>query len=670
MGNPLGSIVETSLIVKLKKLAGQLVAGDPDVPRWIFLVGGPGNGKSEAIDSFIRELDELSCAQSELIDIARESFVAGELTPRRVDIPLQASRNTELAKNIRALVVIQDASAVNGPGAKAEEELVDDLLDLATSPVGKEPVFICCANRGLVARARTALQTLERYEWARESDIAQLLSRLLTATGLGTSSLSIDRPSCWPIELVNSGLDKKFAAWPLDLDSIAAVDSGEPPIERMIAEAASEVHWGSNSECFDCSSQSMCPFFENARQLRESDVRKNLLRLIRHGELASGQRWNFRDAFSLCAELIIGQRSDFSDGANRIDPCDWVHQQVDNVHGDSASERVFATWSLSLRLYSIALFPNWPDLGEGFRKKDFANSATTSRVIELFSERQLDKGAHVRNFLSTDFSRHLDPALTTPASSHELLRSIEDEFSQSIKQGSAQFNAQLGLIIGELLKAMEASEEEWLEQYHFTRSARNAVETLRVLSSTIVKRFLGVKLGHYKNKDLLVDYEKVCNDRWRLQELIEPLRTVLAPDDRFDGSLVRVFGQPPLDSKRDVSVTHNLGAIVPREAPSTKDEKPGHDLPWIEIRRHRLPLTFDLFEALQAMSHGATFSNFAPHTRAAVDKVKNSIAAQMSRDRQSIHGGETTIRIGSIGRLTPSPDGVFSFKRDEVPRFR
>lgn len=57
MGNPLNGVVETSLIKKLKQLAFDLMKGTPGTPRWIFLIGGPGNGKSEAVEVFIRELD-------------------------------------------------------------------------------------------------------------------------------------------------------------------------------------------------------------------------------------------------------------------------------------------------------------------------------------------------------------------------------------------------------------------------------------------------------------------------------------------------------------------------------------------------------------------------------------------------------------------------------------
>ncbi len=70
-GNPLrGSggendgIIQTPLMLKLAALAVSVAAGELG-PRLIFLVGGPGNGKSEAVQSFVQALDHgLGCGGS------------------------------------------------------------------------------------------------------------------------------------------------------------------------------------------------------------------------------------------------------------------------------------------------------------------------------------------------------------------------------------------------------------------------------------------------------------------------------------------------------------------------------------------------------------------------------------------------------------------------------
>ena len=102
--------------------------------------------------------------------------------------------------------------------------------------------------------------------------------------------------------------------------------------------------------------------------------------------------------------------------------------------------------------------------------------------------------------------------------------------------------------------------------------------------------------------------------------------------------------------------------MVPRVASESTAERPGHDIPWVEVERHRIALTFDLFAALQAHSSGAQIASFAPHTRAAIDKVKNAIAGGLARDKQGMLGGGVSVKVGTLGHLSPAADGALQFE--------
>ena len=635
MGKPLGDIVDTSLIKRLRQLAFDLVNGMPEAPRWIFLIGGPGNGKSEAVEAFVRELDSLTDSQGALIDVVAGKFTPDPVAPRRVDVTRDEIQGSILRERIRRLVIIQDASAVDGPDQIAEDPLIEDLADLVTSPVGREPVFICCANRGLVARARSAIQTKESLDWLNVPEVTKLLTQLLTATGLGPGALAFDRPRCWPLEH-----DARFAAWPLDLESIVSTDSGTPPFEQMIAKATNEGRWEGANSCGDCESRDLCPFYANAEMLRDEGARQRLLVLLRHSEMATGQRWNFRDAFSLCAELIVGQRDEFRSGDGVDFPCSWVHQRVDEISfGTQPSARLSAAWDLGFHLYSQSLFPVWLDPIEGLHAATVRRSELTESAMKVFSQPQRSQGAQIRRLLAGAFSQKLDPALATPPSTNSILRQVEDEFGQSVKQGSETFRQELIPLLDRLLELMAMAEADWGEAVRESSRIRAILESLRVVCSILVKRYLGVRDGEYLNVESLVEYEAIFRDSQKLRGVIQPLRTVLAPEGSFGGSLIRVFGQPPPDTSRDITVRHPLGNVVPRVASLSTAERPGHDIPWVEVGAHRIPLTFDLFAALRAHSSGAHFASFAPHTRAAIDKVKNAIAGDLARDKEGMLGG-------------------------------
>ena len=665
MGRPLGDVVETPLIEKIKKLAQDLMEGTAVTPRWIFLIGGPGNGKSEAVEAFICELDTLANGNGALAGVVARKFEANPVAPRRVDITGDEIAGSILHDRLRRMIIIQDASAVDEPEQIAEDALIEDLADLITCPPGEEPVFICCANRGLVARALSAIQGKEALDWLNVSQVTELLRQLLTATGLGPGALALDRPECWPLER-----DRRFAAWPLDLSSIITTDNGVSPFEQMVATAANKRKWEGDSYCGDCTSKQLCPFYANAETLRGESPRQTVVRLLRHGELATGQRWNFRDSFSLCAELIIGQRDDFNSDDGTVDsPCAWVHQRTDEIlFGGQPSKSLSVAWELALHLYSQSLFPVWLDPIETLHPGTVKRSDLTQATMEIFSQRQRSQGAQVRLLLAGMFSQRLDPALATPPDTNSVLRQIEDEFGQSVRQGSETFKQRFNPLIDRLLELMAAAENDWIDAVREAGRARDILESLRILCSILVKRFIGVREGEYLNLEHLSKYESILQRPERLWDVVQPLRAVLAPDEMFGGSLIRVFGQPSPDIANDILVTHPLGGVVPRVSSESTDTRPGHDIPWLEVQEHRIPLTFDLFAALESHSSGAQIASFPPHTRAALDKVKNAIAGSSARDTAGMLGGGISIRVGTLGILTPGTDGTVAFQGSGTKR--
>ena len=76
-GRPNKDILRTNLLSRLESWASHLAAGEPGTPRILLLVGGPGNGKTEAIESTIRWLDEgLGCDGKLVAKLASSFFPA------------------------------------------------------------------------------------------------------------------------------------------------------------------------------------------------------------------------------------------------------------------------------------------------------------------------------------------------------------------------------------------------------------------------------------------------------------------------------------------------------------------------------------------------------------------------------------------------------------------
>ena len=127
----------------------------------------------------------------------------------------------------------------------------------------------------------------------------------------------------------------------------------------------------------------------------------------------------------------------------------------------------------------------------------------------MFSHRQRSQGAQIRRLLAGAFSQKLDPALATPSSTSSVLRQVEDEFGQSVKQGSETYRQRLIPLLDRLLELMALAEADWSETVRESSRTRAILESLRIVCSILVKRFLGVRDGEYLNVEYLVEYEAI-----------------------------------------------------------------------------------------------------------------------------------------------------------------
>ena len=134
MGKPLGDVVETSLIMKIKRLASDLVNDTPGIPRWVFLIGGPGNGKSEAVETFVQELDSQTDSQGAFINLVAKKFEPDPVAPRRVNVTADELQGSILHERLRGLIIVQDASAVEGAGQLAEDTLLEESRGIGHLP--------------------------------------------------------------------------------------------------------------------------------------------------------------------------------------------------------------------------------------------------------------------------------------------------------------------------------------------------------------------------------------------------------------------------------------------------------------------------------------------------------------------------------------------------------
>jgi hypothetical protein len=652
--NPIGRTIETSLVQRLRRLATDIAANAASFPRWIFLVGGPGNGKSQTVQDFLEHLDDALSLGGALTAALATRFLPTGLVPRKVEILPRDLGNAgpRFAAKVGRLMVVQDATATETAPGNAANELALDLADLITTPATPPmPVFIACANRGLLARAMNeAFRT-----FGQSNEVTQLLAGVIQASSLGRETLEGRKP-CWPIDV-----DSRFACWPLDVETLLVSDSPDAPFQAMLASAVDPAAWETAGRCQDCTSRNLCPFVQNAQWLRNDGTSRNLIATLRRGELARGQRWNFRDAFSLVAEFIVGQWSDFG---NEVHPCQWVHQAVATSTATPPSTQSVA--SLVQRLYPHALFRRGPHLSAitGFlanRAVDAQAQPLTSQLLETFSANgQGESTKPIREILARDYAR-LDPASYTPADAGHPVRMIEEAFCQSVEQGrTAAQQPPPSPAENALLDIFERAEREWDLLGRESAAAVAAVCLLRNLAAMMAKRSAAIRLGHHALEDLLAEYEACLRDPVRLRAAGTALQPLLG-NPVFKFNLLEILGQPTADDLEPLVALHGpTTGVQALAAPTGNDSTPGHDVPCIKVSdpSYRIPLTFDFFMALQLRKKGCAASSLPASVRAALDRVRHRYAGELARKEDFFIDGRSYVSITGDGKIGVSAAGA------------
>lgn len=318
-------ISDNPLHREMENLAAELWTGTK-APVWYCLVGGPGNGKSEAVGAFVRKLDLLS--QRSSISSARETRGQGEI-PHSFMI--------ELPRGM--LELVQDISVPESQGSMPERDFLDELA--ISFELGLH--LVCCANRGMLLRAARLAKATPELRW---------LLPVLEAIDARSAEDAMVAEARSPIVVESKHVDLRV--WPLDHESVffgdgadnAWLDPSGSLADRIVQKATALEHW-EGSSCPDCPARSLCPILADAQWLRDPARRLATLRLLRRAEILSGQRLVLRELLGLVSLVLVGSAGDFG-GSH---PCDWVQDRVDTTSAPRPRDAVALLELVSHRIY-------------------------------------------------------------------------------------------------------------------------------------------------------------------------------------------------------------------------------------------------------------------------------------------------------------------------------
>lgn len=660
-GRPGKELLRTGLINRLERWAAQLASREAATPRILLLVGGPGNGKTEAIEHTIRCIDKGLDAHGGLVGKLSKAFrpPPGQAVPRIINVNagILASAPRDLQ-----LSVVQDASVTAGQeGRPAPELLIEELLELLNGPESR--YYLCCVNRGVLDDA--LIHAIE-HGLNQAKTLLEAITRSV--------SLSSSAPSCWPL----SGFPP-IAIWPMDAESLLVSPGGglPSPSNTLFGHATNAAHW---LDAGKCPAGERCPFCHSQVLLTRDENQANLLQILRWYELASGKRWSFRDLFTLISYLLAGYRP--TGQGQYGSPCEWAKHLVDqDGSGQLAKtprkEQLAAIFKLVASGYQHSLFHSWDTtaaltLRQAIKELGLDRTSSETRVLlglQYFLQERKDPHlpATIESLLE-NLVELLDPALASPDNfvavsgrSKVGLGDLDMRFSRSIL-GGVDFIRKYHVLSSTELDLLQrlGKADNVLSSTNVRRKNSAAASRLQRLirdfACRLVRRSLCTRSAIVADSAVLKAFQEVVDNDEKGQRLFEVARQVKSLLNKgtkgvgFEVSLTTTFGQPLPPQQRQAKLIVQARQVKPLQLSS--DGRPHSPICFLSVGSGKssqpIPLTYDLFKAVKELERGLSPASLPSTVVALLDTTRAMLSGPIVRDRETLADARISIGIDGI----------------------
>ncbi|WP_447763842.1 hypothetical protein [Sphingopyxis panaciterrae] len=658
---------ETNLLHRLEDWAKAIASGPGNIPRILLLVGGPGNGKTEAIESTVGWLDAALGANGMLSGELKKSFFPpdGIAVPRLVRVD---ASGLGVGLQGLGLSIVQDASAVVGATGKQAAQLLLDELESVQS-AGPGEAYLCCVNRGVLDDA--LIEAIDRD---------RVGSRRLLEAVTRAVSLAPDAPSCWPL----AGFSD-VAVWPMDAESLMLppIAGGEEPARSLFRTALDETKWPAPGSCAGGSS---CPFCGSRERLAREREEASLLQILRWFEVASGKRWSFRDLFTLASYLLAGHRVSPRDAS--LEPCEWAGKLVglDEVarRGSKPSkDQSMAIFQLVASQYQQALFHRWerdagPALLREIKELGLDDDNTAMGLQWFLSSRRT---AYLPAMISSALegvAEILDPALADPDTEVQAtrntsfaLRELDVRFSRSVLEGleyvrKLQLLSKLEVDLIERLAGLDAALSVGAIRRKRPASATNVQRFVRDFACRLVRRALGTRTAAVLDAPILTDFQRVLEDTAGddLFDVAQEVEQLLNRNQDFEISLTTTFGQPLPPMIRRATLVVPARSVQPLEA--DKVGRPASPICFLKVGDGRsgqaIALTYDLFKAVKELENGMSVASLPRSVLALLDTTRARLSGPIVRDKLVLD--RARIMIGSSSASVVQRRSGFAVRKE------
>lgn len=665
-GRPMREVFGTHLLRRLESWAASVVSKPAATPRIVLLVGGPGNGKTEAIEWTIKWLDDaLGTGGALRADLGQQLIPSeGVAVPRVATARVNGRPPVEGEFRIS---IVQDAS-VEDTAEQSRAELLASELEAQLTDASGRNIYLACVNRGVLDDAMIHVSESGAHH------SRALLQAIIEAVGLGGAN-----HSCWPLKGFPS-----VAVWPMDAESLLVPtrDGDAAPASAILTGAISAAQW---PEVGACPAKLNCPFCTSRRLLDGPRGAKELIAVLRWHELATAKRWTFRDLFTLVSHLLAGAVPS-EPASDATTPCAWAASQVDldaeRVGHKPDTKRSPAIFMLASSLYQHRLFALWEVRATKQLRKDIEDLGlrddhTAMGLLYFLRQGQgwgIRAPAMIEGLLES-LCKTLDPAVADPrlaialsGSTRVTLRDIDARFSQSVRSGRELMSRHKSLSpiemellgrLGELDRQLSTPERRRKRPDAATRIQH----VLREFACRFVRRSLGARNAVTQDSELLQQYQRIMEDNSAGSDLLlssaREVSRLLNAGDKFEISLTTTFGQPlPPTALRAVLITTKQPVRPRLEA---EEGRPAAPVRSLRVGRNSgeqsVALTFDLYRSIRLLETGLSRASLPTEVNALIDATKARLSGPIVRDPEGLE--DAYIELGASGARVEIIGGRF-----------
>ena len=583
----------------LNRLADQYIDWPPKDSRnpaieWCFLVGGPGNGKTKALQVL-----------AGLLDVKLPQRSRGEPAPRVVPsnwplsaCPVPTVSGIEVAFLNDASIPREDITSSSGPGS-----LFLDLVDGMNWLLSRDTSVVLFGNinRGILVEEEAALHSNHP---SLESDIGSLARDAIqwllhppdkvfpSSTSKVQTVIPLDFKKPYycqfQIPLIKFGAKYDITVHVIFLDTLSlleplpgggasnAIDfsttvprvveyrtfggfSDERGASRnqtvaggFLGQLVMIEHWEEGG-CKDsqkvlCPAYNACPFAQNAKWLRSHSLQNRFLDVLRAVEIAASRRLTYRDIVGHFSLSILGQLE--TSWMQEVHPCEWVQQKVMTIMEDHS--KAAAAQLVLHRLYTN-IFPS-PEKEAWRKAKVRAKEETVYSVAIrgiLGDDDILRNRAFEHAFNDIDPARDVDP--WKDGNREKVLEAVETleidpPSNQLVNDGilPSEANSEIESILDQVIREEIAAElSESSKSTSGSRSdAAQRARLLRKWRNTLLLRQVGLATGQFTFKNVLgvwlsEQYNALKGDA--PLELAKGVSVLLLPENRDARLLLAPF---------------------------------------------------------------------------------------------------------------------------------